>query len=431
MSAVNARVAPVILHTCDSSRERRIEVLYQRGKVYTTVLSNGRKYQLPLKGWPAAFVRKPDKLRKFFQYTWLKAERDQNGEFSHVQARLGLRGGMLGQADVLPMYPGYALGSIITRKNLLIPVLNQRRKALENKLELAYTAAEIQTESKLQQEEEALMKAVSDQEIAGLIMEYKKVCNKVQELYQQPEPASIFEENVPIDFSRSPMVTQSRSFPSEILNHLIFSKDAAGNAEGHSILQEKVEKFIVQLFSQESASICVSQGNIEGVVNNIERMLKVEDQISLVGSFITLPRVRVFENVRLVKDYKPGKEMAKNAENYYVLTETVLGAFFLGLGKYSARDEVGDRAGTETLMTQLAMISFISQGAIPKTSRDAQDVNLWNVYTQWKEALKDPESGYPIGFRVRPLVDVFRENRIELEKESGAIPLPAAPPQKK
>lgn len=420
----NSNVEPTILFVYRSPIERGswwngrvIVVFYSQGQIYAEVLEKGRTCKLPLRGGPQQLSHAIDRLRNFFSSTFLTIEKRMDGAYSYIRTNPSLKGGMITQADLLPMYPGYAIGSLISKINYMLPLLNKKRRTLESEMEQAKVESEELRESSAFKNADGSLRQtmgnIASHKLNKLIERYKIVCDEINRLYQSQSVALItVEETLPIDPARSPIRVEDRSFQSERMQHLIFHKAAVGPALDHERLQEKVERFVAQLFSQELPASSIPSGAIEGVVNSIENILETENQISLVGSFITSPRVMVMDPVKLRRDSRISSELKKNAANYYVLTEAALGAVFLGLGK-STSAQVEANANGQSLMSRLAMISFISQGAIPKPSKDANDVNLWSVYLQWKETLhSDPRSGYPIGFRVRPLLDILIENQV-------------------
>lgn len=326
--------------------------------------------------------------------------------------------------DTFPMYPGYALGSLIHKSNLMLPVLNKKRLAIESELQEAYREKTELPDTPLYKQvkdSQQFLMILANDKIERIKSKFEEVCGQIRDYYKEKTPS--VEETLPIDSSLSKIRTENRSFQSEKMQHLIFRK-ATANAIDRTQLQEKVNQFVSQLFSESSYSITLPSGAVEGVVNSIENLLDTETQISLVGSFITLPRVITMDPVRIREGSKIGDNLKQNARQYYVLTEAVLGAAFLGIGK-STFVEHKETIEKETInpvsssfMSRLAMVSFISQGVIPKTSKDATDVNLWSVYTHWKEALQtDFHSGYPIGFKVRKLADILSENMIDFLNE--------------
>ncbi|KIC72985.1 hypothetical protein DB42_CO00200 [Neochlamydia sp. EPS4] len=331
---------------------------------------------------------------------------------------------IISQRDVLPMHLGYALGSIIKKSDFLLPLKNKVRLNLEEELERAniekveMTNSPSYTQSTTEGKQTRLN--ILNAKINKIKKDYSEVCSKISELYESRNFFST-EEMLPIDPHYSKVkIVDERSFFSEKMSHLVFRKTDTTGTDLH----KKIEMFVSQLFSQDAPSSLLSSSMLGTVTSSIENMLETESQIYLVGSFITLPRVRVMDPVAIRRKATISNALIEQAEQYYVLTEAVLGAVFLGCGKYISGSGQGDKEGgkeSESLMSKVSMISYISQGAIPRPGKDAEDINMWNVYAQWKQVLlEDPLSGYPIGFKVRELQDVFSENKISVRRKGEA-----------
>ncbi|MBS4166225.1 MULTISPECIES: hypothetical protein [unclassified Neochlamydia] len=331
---------------------------------------------------------------------------------------------IISQRDVLPMHLGYALGSIIKKSDFLLPLKNKVRLNLEEELEKAniekvkVTNSPSETET-IKNEKQTNLN-ILNAKINKIKKDYNEVCSNISKLYESRNFFST-EEMLPIDPHYSKVkIVADRSFFSEKMSHLVFKKTDTTGTDLH----KKIERFVSQLFSQDAPSSLLSSGMLGTVTNSIENMLETESQIYLVGSFITLPHVRVMDPIVLRRNATISNTLKEQAREYYVLAEAVLGAVFLGCGKYITGSGQGDKEGVEkpeSLMSKVSMISYISQGAIPRPGKDAEDINMWNVYAQWKQVLlEDPLSGYPIGFKVRELQDVFSENKISVIRKGEA-----------
>nr|WP_166154736.1 hypothetical protein [Neochlamydia sp. AcF84]NGY94517.1 hypothetical protein [Neochlamydia sp. AcF84] len=329
---------------------------------------------------------------------------------------------IMSQRDVLPMHPGYALGSIIKKKDFLLPLQNKVRLNLEEELERAniekieMTASSSYRQASKEEQQTRLNIVIA--KANKIKKDYTEVCSEISKLYESRRFFSI-EEMLPIDPTYSKVKIEERSFPSEKMSHLVFRKTDAGTD-----LHKKIEVFVSQLFSQDAPSSLLSSSMLGAVTSSIENMLETESQIYLVGSFITLPRVRVMDPIVLRRNATISNTLKEQAGDYYVLTEAVLGAVFLGCGKHVSGGEQGDTQAVKekkSLMSGIYTVSYISQGAIPRPGKEAEDVNMWNIYAQWKQVLQeDPLSGYPIGFKFRELQDVLRENKISISREGEA-----------
>jgi hypothetical protein len=315
---------------------------------------------------------------------------------------------MIGFSDILPVYPGFALGCIISQSDLYLPIYEKKRASLEEALERA-------TQDKDKEKEREKFKA-SDNEMKQKVManhaakilklrnDLDQVCNKINELIKT---ASLFpiEEPLPLDYKCVQLRNENRSFKYERMNHVLFTSN--------DHVSSKVKTFVSQLFLQDAPSLL--PGTLEAMVSNIETVLQTTDaRVALIGSFICLERVKVIDPLIIRPNTKLSAELINKSSQYYVLSEAVLGAVFLGIGKdVSIKGEAHDIATDQERISKLTTVSFISQGVIPKLNPKIQDINLWNVYVDWKEALvSDPHSGYPIGFKVRRLQNVLEENHI-------------------
>jgi hypothetical protein len=197
----------------------------------------------------------------------------------------------------------------------------------------------------------------------------------------------------------------------EQISHLVLSSTEETN------VKQKVEKFVSGLFLQGSSSNCPSLSAIDGVVNNIDAALKIGTEITLLGSYITLPRVRVLDPVKIRKDAKISNELKQQSRDHYVLTEAILGGAFFGFGIRTSKighesDETERGKDIRAITSRISTMSFISQGAIPKINKSAEKVSLWDVYTSWKEVLEEDHSGYPVGVRFRNLWDILEEENV-------------------
>lgn len=320
--------------------------------------------------------------------------------------------GMMGISDVLPMYPGYALGGIITEANLYLPLFEKKQANL-------YAELTDLKQKKAAEEASASYKAMAAEDQQRVTNVYAKkiltiqkglteLAKKIQDLIEQANPFPI-EESLPLDPRSAKIRSENRSFKTERLNHLLFSNK--------SDVLARVQGFVSQLFLQDAPLTVLPRGTLEAMAHSIENLLGVLDsEVTLVGSFITLERVKMIDPLVIRPNARIRKEYVVNAEKYYVLTEAVLGGVFLGLGKSISAAAAKDGEGDEKWKSSLLTISFISQGAIPKLNHKLQEVNLWEVYNNWKETLlEDPESGYPIGFKVRSLQNVLEENHLTPE----------------
>lgn len=309
------------------------------------------------------------------------------------------------ERDILPMRPGYSIGNIIKKSDFLVLQWQRRCSELEEELNKArqeYHALKNSVfYSQATKEEKQVMENTKQVRVERAGQDYIEVCGQIDAIYAKSSLMTI-EEMLPIDYNLTKIRREHHSFNSEKMSHLIFRrKDSAQS------VSEQVQKFVAQFFLQDSEVL-------DGVVHNIQNMLETESQVCLVGSFITLSRMRTLNPIVLRKNVPLSDNLIKNAADYYVLTGAILGGFFLGVGKHifgTGEEEQEKGEMTKSLMSRLAMVSFISQGAIPIPGKDVEDTNLWNIYREWKKVLKeDKNSGYPIGFKYNELQTILKEN---------------------
>jgi hypothetical protein len=437
-----------IIQSDVKEREREIPVFYRRGRVYSRLPEKGKTQYLPVIGYPTEHSNSPDRLKKFFSFTHLVIVKNKDVE-CYVRAHLGLNGGMMRQKNILPMHPSYAIGNIINKNETKLVLFNKERLTLEDELKNKETEKQkIKEEFEKQNikeqkksENQKKIGAPSQQSIANknsqqwhinslnaqivkLEKQYERVCEEIK-LLDDFQSLSL-EETLPIDPNESEIrIEENISFSSERTDHIYLKR------QDSSIVRDQIENFVYRLFSPDISANCLPPSTLEGVISNIEDMLQTESLISLVGSVITLPRVRVLDPIVLRPKAKINEELKKKAKDYCVLTEAILGGVFFGIGKHisgtksketehedvkTKQEDDNNNNNKKSLIASLSMITFISQGAIPKTNSHPEDVNLWSVYSQWKEVLlNDIHSGYPIGFKFRELHDVLLENNIDTD----------------
>jgi len=410
-----------------------IKVYHHQGRVYSEVNVNGETKRLGVRGYPTALRDSTDGLKRFFSFTHLVMEKSSTGELRYVTACVSGPGRGLGDYDIFPMQTGYGLGGIIKKDQVRFATLKKRSAALENdlknlevdkaklKADVAKTTVPGSTVSQTIKDGLQSKMTQVNKQITALEKEFTKVCKEMEALGEKIDFLAI-EETLPIDHAASKVrIQKDKSYSSERLDHVMISKRDAGE------VRDNVERFVNRLFAQDIPANFLPPSTIDGVVSNIEDMLQRESVISLVGSVITLTRSRVYDPIVFRPKARVSEGLKSKVDEYYVLTESVLGAVFIGFGKHISGTEgkekekekekpaEGSDESKKAIISSLTMISFVSQGAIPQTSAKADDANLWNVYTHWKEVLdKDEMSGYPIGFKYRELRDVLTENRIAL-----------------
>merc|ERR1712154_238450 len=136
-------------------------------------------------------------------------------------------------------------------------------------------------------------------------------------------------------------------------------------------------------------------------------------EVFLLGSFVTLSRVRAFDPIILREDAILNEELLEQKGKYSVITESVLGGVFVGFGtRISTTLENTSSLKHESakeIASSLDSFSFVSQGAIPITEQ--VNFSLWDTYNSWKKKISmESNCGFPIAFKVRSLTDILLEN---------------------
>ena len=339
------------------------------------------------------------------------------------------------EQEVLPMYPGYALGNNIKKGEILLPLLIKRCKNIEEELirlkaeKQAIRGSKFYKELKGddQQRELNCIFVKENRERRRLDATFKAIDNIYKTFSNDETPLSV-NEMLPIDFTRSVIRIENRSYSSEKTSQTILRKS--------NDLESKIYTFVSQLKLDNAPSPCINNNTLEQLVSRIDDMLSSKDvEVHLIGSFVTLNRVKTIDPIFLRKGADISPELKKDVDQYYVLTEAVLGGVFIGFGLHCSESEkphdvdqkssiilkspeseeaIDAKHQVSTIKSheasKISVFSFISQGAIPKV----QDRDLWSAYLSWKQGLLDGVySGYPVAFKVRNLLEILNENDIK------------------
>jgi len=83
---------------------------------------------LPVCGFPEQLIKKRNSIMRFFSSSYCIPEKDCSGLYCRVKVTPSLKGGGGGfsSQDTLPMYPGYALGSIIHKHDFMLPLMKKK-----------------------------------------------------------------------------------------------------------------------------------------------------------------------------------------------------------------------------------------------------------------------------------------------------------------
>ncbi len=306
------------------------------------------------------------------------------------------------------MYPGYALGCIIEEPDYMVPFLKKQMMAFADEIKKAEFDKQTMLESEdfkaLEKEAKQNQLNPKNQEIGLKKRRFEDIAKRLQEFCQREVDFSL-QEHLPIDFTQTMVVDYNHAFESERSYHLFVDDD---NTPRH-----QVDRFISQLFLQGSPASALPPGVVDSLVEDALSMRKTGVKISFVGSVITLQRVRTFDRIA-IRGEAISQKLRDNCHKYYVLTQVVLGAVFVGLGKHITGS--GDPKGgplTESKMTDMHVTSFYSQGVIPEANESVEDINMYQVYSRWKKSLmENKSSGFPIAVYFRKLTDLFDEQGI-------------------
>jgi hypothetical protein len=297
------------------------------------------------------------------------------------------------------------MGGVILTSELEIPYLEQEKIEIEEQIQrITKLKTGLKNSGAQGLQLQAKLLALSNQE-KTLKSQEQKITNKVLE-FQKQEPASLsFESMLPIDYSQSDLDYRYRSDESENMHFIILKRQST---------QEQIDNFADHLTQMRYLPGVIDL--IKQISGTILKQTQGDQEVCLLGSFITLPHVRVMDPIVIRKDAVLDERLMNptQAAKYSVITEAVLGGVFIGFGstlsKASSEDS-SNKTDVQSLTSSMRLFSFVSQGAIPSTDH----FNLWDTYNSWKKRLtSERHCGFPIAFKVRRLIDVMRENGYNL-----------------
>jgi hypothetical protein len=209
---------------------------------------------------------------------------------------------------------------------------------------------------------------------------------------------------LPIDWEKTVSKVQEGGQSEEHMRYSVFRRDPeSGLITG--TLGETLEEFRDQ-FKKDPHFVNLVSVIDEFTESIFKEIEEVEQEIGFLVFFCSLPRVRRLDPISIRKGAKLHQDLITQAEKYSVIAETVLGAAFVGFGNrlaFHASSEKGHE------LSQFQCLSFVCQGAIPSD----QTLSLWDTYTRWKDSiLQNGEKGFPLGYKLRPLIDVLFESRV-------------------
>jgi hypothetical protein len=302
---------------------------------------------------------------------------------------------------IIPCFPGYAMGGIIRTGELELPHLQQQIVDLSHQIEINQTQKDEVLKRKREEENPLVINYTMQNKKLQKTLE--KTCKNLKEFQEEKEESPFSETMLPIDYDRSCLDYRHRSDESESMHFIIIKRQSA---------QAQISSFTKHLTKMRYLPAVVDL--VDQVTETILSQAKEEDQeVCLLGSFITLSRVRVIDPIVIREDAVLSQEIRKEqtASKYSVISETILGGVFIGFGSRISKIQNVDTATNDpkSITSKLTTFSFVSQGAIPSTN----NFDLWTTYNNWKEKLTtNPHCGFPIAFKVRNLTDVLKENNL-------------------
>ena len=322
--------------------------------------------------------------------------------------------------DVLPGYTGYAIGSLIKEEALKLPLLNAQLTCLEEeKSQYEEEIKSITTSAdylKANAREKETLISKPNASMQQTLQKYEELSAERGRLRKRSTMSYGVEEMLPIDMERSALRIEHSSFSSVMYDSLTIKKSDVNSRED---IEQRVGAFVETIFSSQttSASTIIPREEVAKIVKSIGSSLETEAQITMIGSFATLPHVKSINPLVIRRGANLSQEVKQNIDQYYVLTEAVLGATFLGFGHSISQSSQQEDLPQEkkTQVSKISVSFFSSQGAFPEIDSGDESINLWKVYLSWQSALRNNnlEAGYPIGYKYRKLRDVLKENGID------------------
>lgn len=316
-------------------------------------------------------------------------------------------------ARSLPAHPGYAMGGIVPRAELDLPYLQQQMGNLEierarvendkNRLKALNASPDASPSVGSPLDPQKAMSSCVER-LEEIAIQLVQVSEKIKAAKQAQRTTPLIKAALPISHGATRVTYKPLSNDSENMHYVIIS-GSAGKPEA-----------LLNAFSDHLArgdSLKMVADLVKQVSGTILSMIKQDQEVCVIGSFVTLSKVKVLDPIVIRENAILDRTMLANVEKYSVISETVLGGAFIGFGTVTKSIERAVEGPIQTVASAINVFSFVAQGAIPKT----RGVNLWQTYEAWKETLLTEEhSGYPIAFKTRELEDVLTENdRFEYE----------------
>lgn len=313
---------------------------------------------------------------------------------------------------VLPMYPGLAIGSIVPASKVLLPPYLKQHALLKEAYENA--VAEKEAEKKRINAEKPANGQLRILELGAKVDETKadldKLTAKIEALKAEKEDP-LLEEVLPLDRNLTRTRIDHDAFYSETTDHIVFHSKGSSRVQVFNKIQGLVHKLL-----EGKSSTLIPQSDLVKMTQSVEELLS-EDQsttVTVLGSFICLTKVKTMEPLIIRQGTRLSKDLVGRGSKLYILSGAVLGAVFLGAAKDVSKVA---KKGEQELFSNITSISCTTQGGLAHFPARLEEVNIWSVFTNWKNGLEsNPNSGYPIGFRVRCLKEVLEENGVPTDK---------------
>ncbi len=356
--------------------------------------------KLFVEGYPLSIASDIAELRRYVAHCYCVLIKTPEGKDDYLALRPKIQGGGLGvsEEDILPCYPGYALGGVIHRSDYLFPQCFRKLQGLAKERERLGLEKE---EAKKKKSQDELNMIVV--QIAKIEREQKEMSAEFDKLSQEVGGLSI-SETLPVDYTQTQLKLHEHSFESEETNFITFqSKDGER-------LEEKIQNFVMSLINTERLTPYLTSGTLNQLVQRLRLTLSESSSVTLLGSFVTTKKVKKMDPI-ILRQAGLSEKLRSNAHQYYVLTEAVLGGLFLGFGEdhlFDSNLQMDERA------SKILVTSFISQGAI---SEFGNQRTLWDAFASWKNQIRGEGTGYPVGFKVRKLSEILMENGIVIPHE--------------
>lgn len=319
----------------------------------------------------------------------------------------------------LPAHHGYAMGSIVHKGISLYPPLIQEMvtwEATANKCESL-----ISNLSSKDGDHEGMSRSERESKVTMMNQEKKRADERVAYFKARIEALPPFElgdgqQMLPIDFIATRQKSIKRAFESEQFSQRFISRDTLDKRKG-GVVSEVQQTLKNIKISEIGIEPPVSGETVENISKEIEMLVNEEKEVHLIGAFISLPRSNVMDPIVLRKE-AVSQELIRNAHKYLVITEVLLGAYFIGYEEMLSHSATSNTDGGKNSSSSKMLsknCSFHAQGSISTTPISSTKDNLLDVYNNWKKRLiEDPESGYPIATKVRDLTEIMKENKINV-----------------